>query len=721
MLMLRLLTITLLSVFLLSCGQAPEDEPGVVRSYQRPSIADPDHVAWLSRRLPDSTVAYLRIPNPWQALLVANGNVLSQAQENVAHRKLVDQMAAGLSAQLQAALPGISALPRYLIIEQQLPVLEVAALAPIDGSLVPDAMIGTTLPARNTDEFNDWLRTLANDQDAIQIQSPADDQGFATLMAGPLPLYLHFDGNNGKLLGLTGFGSSQQRIRDYAAGIDQPLTALPNLEARLDATGRGWAVWADPLRLWPLIKPTLDPLDADLVDLSGLPQASSLWLGTSARGGRAEWRLQLVMPEVGFRRYLTRVDVQSALATAGEPQFAARMALPDANEFQQMIDLTLAETIDGTAVREELTKLRSEFQQALGFQFDDLVDALGPDLVLVGDEAGYWAALHIRDREALARVISGLESSTGTSASSRTVAGLSINHWALPGIMSLAAEAEDVQQDPALAYLSRLRNHLFWVEQDDYLITASTPQVLIDRAASDHSLMLTDWLSRGMGLDWSGTILGAVTAEENLPRNVYYLYLQGLMMLADLVEVDIDPLELPSAQSLDLPDIGRYGARIDSTSEVVNVVLSFEFLPLDALATGNALTTTFATGVLAAIAIPAYQDYTLRARVSEALNSVAGAKLMISEYLLTHGQMPVDLEQAGATDMRFSDYLGAVAVSEQGLLLTFANIGPGVDGLNLHLGADLDQENGLVNWHCLAEGTTADPRHLPGSCRELIE
>jgi type IV pilus assembly protein PilA len=42
-------------------------------------------------------------------------------------------------------------------------------------------------------------------------------------------------------------------------------------------------------------------------------------------------------------------------------------------------------------------------------------------------------------------------------------------------------------------------------------------------------------------------------------------------------------------------------------------------------------------GILAAIAIPAYQDYTIRAQVSEGLNLSAGAKAAVSEYFMDRG------------------------------------------------------------------------------------
>jgi len=46
-------------------------------------------------------------------------------------------------------------------------------------------------------------------------------------------------------------------------------------------------------------------------------------------------------------------------------------------------------------------------------------------------------------------------------------------------------------------------------------------------------------------------------------------------------------------------------------------------------------------GILAAIAIPAYQDYTIRAQVSEGINLASGAKAAIAEYFMDTGPLPV--------------------------------------------------------------------------------
>ncbi|ENW6507911.1 pilin, partial [Neisseria gonorrhoeae] len=52
-------------------------------------------------------------------------------------------------------------------------------------------------------------------------------------------------------------------------------------------------------------------------------------------------------------------------------------------------------------------------------------------------------------------------------------------------------------------------------------------------------------------------------------------------------------------------------------------------------------------GILAAVALPAYQDYTARAQVSEAILLAEGQKSAVTEYYLNHGEWPKDNTSAG--------------------------------------------------------------------------
>src|SRR5213075_3540917 len=54
-------------------------------------------------------------------------------------------------------------------------------------------------------------------------------------------------------------------------------------------------------------------------------------------------------------------------------------------------------------------------------------------------------------------------------------------------------------------------------------------------------------------------------------------------------------------------------------------------------------------GILAAIALPAYQDYVIRSKMSEAEAAIAACKTSVSEYLSSHGSLPADNSGAGCS------------------------------------------------------------------------
>ena len=81
-------------------------------------------------------------------------------------------------------------------------------------------------------------------------------------------------------------------------------------------------------------------------------------------------------------------------------------------------------------------------------------------------------------------------------------------------------------------------------------------------------------------------------------------------------------------------------------------------------------------GILAAIAIPAYQDYTIRAQVSEGLNLSGGAKAAVTEFFQDRGSMPTDNDEAGLADADTEiqgKYVSSVEVTNGVIEVTYGN------------------------------------------------
>jgi type IV pilus assembly protein PilA len=125
-------------------------------------------------------------------------------------------------------------------------------------------------------------------------------------------------------------------------------------------------------------------------------------------------------------------------------------------------------------------------------------------------------------------------------------------------------------------------------------------------------------------------------------------------------------------------------------------------------------------GILAAIAIPAYSDYTIRAQVSEGITLAGGAKAAVSEFVMDRGAFPADNATAGlsaATDIS-GRYTTSVTNAAGILTIVYGGVGPAhaeLAGDTLMLSAVTSA--GSVIWACPPGSGTVLPKHRPATCR----
>jgi type IV pilus assembly protein PilA len=137
-------------------------------------------------------------------------------------------------------------------------------------------------------------------------------------------------------------------------------------------------------------------------------------------------------------------------------------------------------------------------------------------------------------------------------------------------------------------------------------------------------------------------------------------------------------------------------------------------------------------GILAAVALPAYQDYTIRAKMSEVILAASACRTSITEVYQTGGTPPnangwgCENTAGGA-----SKYVNLVTTDSNGLITV--TIGTGINAANVdtHLVTLAPQINGAAassatmmgsgvnSWRCgsTTDGTNLSAKYLPGSCR----
>ena len=123
-------------------------------------------------------------------------------------------------------------------------------------------------------------------------------------------------------------------------------------------------------------------------------------------------------------------------------------------------------------------------------------------------------------------------------------------------------------------------------------------------------------------------------------------------------------------------------------------------------------------GILLAIAIPAYSDYTVRARVSEGLNLATTGKTQISETRLSTGSWPNNNAEAGMANTISSTYVDSLVVTPGGVLTITFDAGAGRIpelGGNNDIVMTPTFGNAAVLWEC--NGGTVEDKFRPARCR----
>ncbi len=126
-------------------------------------------------------------------------------------------------------------------------------------------------------------------------------------------------------------------------------------------------------------------------------------------------------------------------------------------------------------------------------------------------------------------------------------------------------------------------------------------------------------------------------------------------------------------------------------------------------------------GILASIAIPAYQDYTVRAKISEGIGLAAAAKSSVSEYYISQNAMPSTATLAGINTAQSSPYVSGVSYALNGtageIKITYRPLSSGiVTGTSddiIFRGTGTSTSG--VRWTCTGGGLVA--KYRPANCR----
>ena len=118
-------------------------------------------------------------------------------------------------------------------------------------------------------------------------------------------------------------------------------------------------------------------------------------------------------------------------------------------------------------------------------------------------------------------------------------------------------------------------------------------------------------------------------------------------------------------------------------------------------------------GILASIAIPAYQDYTVRAKVTEGLSLAASAELAVATYQNEEDSLPQDESTAGYTPTSATAIVQSIGIANGVISITYT---PLAKSIVLTLTPNVDPVSKTLTWVC-AVNSAENNKYVPADCR----
>jgi type IV pilus assembly protein PilA len=120
-------------------------------------------------------------------------------------------------------------------------------------------------------------------------------------------------------------------------------------------------------------------------------------------------------------------------------------------------------------------------------------------------------------------------------------------------------------------------------------------------------------------------------------------------------------------------------------------------------------------GILAAVALPAYQDYTTRAKISEVVVMAAPAKLAVAETTSSVGSLAaVTAANTGYVFPGATRYVSGIAITDGTGVVTATSTVPNATGTIILTPSETTAGTGQLRWTCTS---AIAPKYLPSECR----
>ena len=700
--------------------EAPTADPKAVAAAQA-AIASP---AWLRQHLTPQTVAYLRFPSLWSiAGGVPNGRPLDAALSVKANLDAVAKVREAIAKDKTLADAKVGPALALLLGDLRSP-LEVALIDPLGIPSPTSRVVATAALSFDTvDAFNARLAALSP---TPLLAAPLDAKGNGKLVSGGAIRYSVADHRlwiTQSLQQPSDGGTIDELVATFGKSTAAAPATLTQLEARVDTSGEGLFGWATVKGVGGVAAAQAGDSPFGKLPADFASKADAVAFGGGTVDGRGQFRLMVHAPQARALQYIAPRSFVPDFKTVGKPHWAVSVALPSAEGYKAFEDnLSLDFGADNAKkVREALVKMREMY----GFDVADYTKWIGPESIVFADDAGQFFAIRARDLKAWHARIDEMTKAGRWRSGETTIDDADVHWLVMPGAPYLTQSdtPEDEAIKPFMTLMQRVGSRLYWVEEGDWVVLAKVPQALADRAAGKPDTSIADWY-KDRGYPGARTLVGYTATSHGAQRDAYYTYIEVLQFLGAIAGTDIDITTLPAAHTLGLPDEGVVGAAIEADQDSFAISMTYEQAPTELIGQSGTAGVIGVTAILAAIAVPQYQEYTLRSQVAGALSAADPVKTAVAEHRLTTGKFPTSNKAAGLDDEDSlgNDYAGSVSVGQGGeITVTLDGEAPHKADPKLDTGQLIltpKVEGREISWSCA--GVAIDEKYLPASCRDEL-
>jgi type IV pilus assembly protein PilA len=125
-------------------------------------------------------------------------------------------------------------------------------------------------------------------------------------------------------------------------------------------------------------------------------------------------------------------------------------------------------------------------------------------------------------------------------------------------------------------------------------------------------------------------------------------------------------------------------------------------------------------GILAAIALPAYQDYIARSKVSEVMAALGAAKTSVSEFAGTNNRLPATTDEAGlSAPASTAKYISGLSWANNRVeaVVKAGGAVAALDNAVVYMTPTMDAATNQVTWNCGTTAAATSYKYLPSNCR----